>query len=77
MRPVRLLDAIPIDPRRENFFTRLMEARQVAKKDNELSDAERDRRDLGLKVIANASSYGILAQMAADYDHHTRSGRQI
>jgi hypothetical protein len=62
MRPVKLLDAIPIDPRRENFFTRVIEARQLAKKDKDLSDAERDRRDLGLKVIANASSYGILAQ---------------
>ncbi len=63
MQPVKLLDAIAIDPRRENFFTRVIEARQLAKKDKELSDAERDRRDLGLKVIANASSYGILAQM--------------
>ena len=63
LRPVKLLDAIPIDPRRENFFTRVIEARQLAKKDKGLSDAERDRRDLGLKVIANASSYGILAQM--------------
>ena len=59
LRPVKLLDAIPIDPRRENFFTRVIEARQLAKKDKGLSDAERDRRDLGLKVIANASSYGI------------------
>ncbi|MGB8964792.1 MAG: hypothetical protein WCB99_04030, partial [Candidatus Cybelea sp.] len=63
LRPVKLLDAIEIDPRRENFFTRVIEARQLAKKDKELSDAERDRRDLGLKVIANSSSYGILAQM--------------
>ena len=63
LRSVKLLDAIAIDPRRENFFTRVIEARQLAKKDKALSDAERDRRDLGLKVIANASSYGILAQM--------------
>ena len=63
LRPVKLLDAVAIDPRRENFFTRVIEARQLAKKDKELSDAERDRRDLGLKVIANASSYGILAQV--------------
>jgi hypothetical protein len=63
LRRVKLLGSIPIDPRSDSFFQKVIEERQRARKDPTLSEADRDRFDKGLKVIANATSYGILAQM--------------
>lgn len=63
LRTVRLLGSIPVDPRHDNFFLKVIEERQRARNDSTLTDAARERFDKGLKVIANASSYGILAQM--------------
>jgi hypothetical protein len=62
LRTVNLLGSIPVDPLRDNFFVKAIEMRQRARKDATLSEAERGRRNRGLKVIAN-SAYGNLAQM--------------
>ncbi len=63
MRPVQLLGTIPVDPARENFFLKVIEERKRATADTALTGAVRERYDKGSKVIANATSYGILAQM--------------
>lgn len=55
--PVRLLGETPVDPASEDFFRTVIEQRTLAK---DQGDA---RRDKGLKTLANATSYGIYAQM--------------
>jgi hypothetical protein len=62
LRTVNLLGSIPVDPVHDNFFLKAIEMRQRARNDATLSEAERGRRNRGLKVIAN-SAYGNLAQM--------------
>jgi hypothetical protein len=61
--PIELLNTIAVDPARENFFLRVIEERYHARGNPVLTDAEQKRLDKGLKVIANSSSYGILAQL--------------
>jgi hypothetical protein len=63
LKPIKLLDSIAIDPRRENFFRKVIEERKRSTASKRLGNAEKKLRDKGLKVIANASSYGIFAQM--------------
>ena len=57
---VKLLDSISVNPRIDDFFRKVIEER---KRPVRATKAEKKRRDKGLKVIAVASSYGILAQM--------------
>ena len=50
LRPVRLRGAILIDPRKEDFFTRVIEYRKQNKSDEKLQ--------YFLKILANSTSYG-------------------
>ena len=63
LRPITLRGAVPIDPRRDDFFRRVIEERKRLASNTELSDDERKRLDKALKVLANATSYGIFAEM--------------
>ena len=50
LRPVRLRDAVLIDPKKEDFFTRVIEYRKQNKSDEKLQ--------YFLKILANSTSYG-------------------
>jgi hypothetical protein len=59
---VDLRGATTVDPTLQNPFVAMIEARHTAKADTDLSDTERARLDLFLKITANATSYGSLAR---------------
>ncbi len=61
--PVRLRGAVEIDPRRDDFFKKVVEARAAAKTDPHLSKAEREVLRLFLKVLANSGSYGLFVEV--------------
>jgi hypothetical protein len=63
LQAVKLRGAIPVDPRKEDFFRVAIEERQRVKSRKDISDDERTRLDRALKVLANATSYGIYAEM--------------
>lgn len=63
LQTTRLRGAVPVDPQRENLFKTVIEERQRIKKDPGLSEIERDRIQLFLKIFANAGSYGVFVEM--------------
>jgi hypothetical protein len=63
LRPVKLLGEIDVDPKRDDFFQLIVEQRQRLKGRHDLSKQEREWRRLLLKVIVNAASYGITAEI--------------
>ena len=52
-----------MDPRSENLFKTVIEERKRTKKDPRLSETERERIQLFLKIFANAGSYGVFIEM--------------
>ncbi|MCU1358014.1 MAG: hypothetical protein JWM89_3432 [Acidimicrobiales bacterium] len=60
--PTQLCGQIPIDPTTEDFFTAAVEHRYRSAADPTLPNGERQRLSGFLKVLANASGYGTLAQ---------------
>jgi hypothetical protein len=71
LRPVGLRDAIRVDPATQDFFRLAIEERQRLKRRTDLPEAERSRLDPFLKVLANATGYGIFAELNA---HDLRKG---
>ncbi len=63
LRPITLRGTVPIDPRRDDFFRKVIEERKRLANNTALPDQERTRLDKALKVLANATSYGIFAEM--------------
>jgi DNA polymerase type B, organellar and viral len=63
LKPVKLRRAIKVDPRTQDFFKVAIEERQRLSVRTDLSDVEKERLDKALKVLANAASYGIYAEM--------------
>ncbi len=63
LRPGKLLGEIEVDPARDDFFRVIVEQRERLKRQRGLSDEEREWRRLLLKVIVNAASYGITAEI--------------
>jgi hypothetical protein len=61
--PIKLRGIIDIDPARQDFFRVAIEERQRLKKRNDLTQTEKQRLNKALKVLANAASYGIYAEM--------------
>jgi len=59
----KLRGAIEIDPRRQDFFKVVIEERKGLRSRSDLSEVEKERLDKALKVLANAASYGIYAEM--------------
>jgi len=58
-----LRGAIKIDPRKQDFFKVVIEERKRLSSRTDITDVERERLDKALKVLANAASYGIYAEM--------------
>ena len=62
LRPVALMGQASIDPRAQDFFRAIIEERKRIDH-SDLPEAEREWRSKGLKILANATAYGIYAQM--------------
>ncbi|MFI5094970.1 MAG: hypothetical protein ACHQIK_16125 [Candidatus Acidiferrales bacterium] len=72
LKATRLRGQIDIDPRKEDFFKVVIEQRKRLPKRTDISDLEKGRLDKFLKVLANAASYGIYAEMhRLESDHKT------
>ncbi len=63
LRPIKLRGTVTIDARSQDFFSAIIEERKRLTFNTSLSTEERDRLDKALKVLANATSYGIFAEM--------------
>jgi hypothetical protein len=63
LRPVRLCGEVAVNPLAQDFFRTVIEQRKSLAKRKELSEEDLDRLDKALKVLANATSYGIFAEM--------------
>jgi hypothetical protein len=61
--PVKLLGAIKVDPAIQDFFRVSIEQRKLLSARTDLAEIERKRLEKALKVLANAASYGIYAEM--------------
>lgn len=72
LQPLKLRSAIDIDPRTEDFFKVVIEQRKSLASRKDLEETERKRLDKALKVLANATSYGIYAEM-----HRQESERKM
>jgi hypothetical protein len=60
---VNLRGTVPIDPRHDDLFRIVIEERKRLAQRTDLSPAEKKWLDRFLKVLANATSYGIYAEM--------------
>ena len=63
LRSTKLRGAIEVDPRIQDLFKVVIEERKRLSKRSDLSPLEKERLDKALKVLANAASYGIYAEM--------------
>jgi hypothetical protein len=63
LRATKLSGRVRVDPVRDDFFRAVIEERKRTQGNSKLEAAERDRLQKALKVIANAGSYGIFAEM--------------
>ncbi|MGH9682860.1 MAG: DNA polymerase [Candidatus Acidiferrales bacterium] len=63
LKAVKLRGAVRVDPRKQDFFRVVIEERKRASSRADLSETEERRLDKALKVLANAASYGIYAEM--------------
>jgi hypothetical protein len=63
LRPVRLGGEVAVNPLARDFFRTVIEQRKSLANRKELSEEDLDRLDKALKVLANATSYGIFAEM--------------
>jgi hypothetical protein len=61
--PISLRGSIAVDPGQEDFFKVVIEERKRLAKRTDIPQSEKDRLDKALKIIANATSYGIYAEM--------------
>ena len=63
LRPVRLGGEVEVNPLTQDPFKTMIEQRKLLAKRKRLSEEDVNRLDKSLKVLANATSYGILAEM--------------
>ena len=63
LQSTQLRGAVNVDPRTQDFFRVVIEERQCLSERSDLSEIEMKRLDKALKVLANAASYGIYAEM--------------
>lgn len=62
LQPVRLRGMVEVDPREGDFFRQAIELRRQVEDTTTYEPVERDRLSRFLKILANATSYGILAE---------------
>lgn len=73
LKSIKLRSEINVNPRTQDFFKVVIEERKRLAARTHLSEAERERLDKTLKVLANATSYGIYAEMhRQESDHKVR-----
>jgi len=70
LRPTRLCGVIEIDPRKQDFFKCVIEERKRPSSRTAISPNEKKKLDKALKVLANATSYGIYAEMNRQESDH-------
>jgi hypothetical protein len=70
LKPIKLRGAIEVDPRRVDLFKVIIEERKRLGVRDDISDAEKGRLSGALKVFANATSYGIYAEMNREESDH-------
>jgi hypothetical protein len=63
LKSTKLRGAIEIDPKDQDFFKVAIEERKRLSSRTDISGAEKERLNKALKVLANAASYGIYAEM--------------
>ena len=63
LKPISLRGSIKVNPRQDDFFKVVIEERKRLATRVDISQSEKRRLDKALKVIANATSYGIYAEM--------------
>jgi hypothetical protein len=63
LRPVRLGGEVWVNPRSQDLFRTVIEQRKGLGRKKGISREDVDRLDKSLKVLANATSYGIFAEM--------------
>jgi hypothetical protein len=63
LKTTKLRGQIDVDPAKQDFFKVVIEERKRLPKRTDISDIEKARLDKFLKVLANAASYGIYAEM--------------
>jgi len=63
LNPINLRGSIRVDPGKEDFFKVVIEERNRLASRDDISLSEKDRLNKALKVTANATSYGIYAEM--------------
>lgn len=63
LKAIRLRGKIRVDPAEEDFFRVVVEERKALSANIDLPEEEKARIDKALKVLANATSYGIYAEM--------------
>jgi hypothetical protein len=63
LKSVKLRGAIEVDPRKQDFFRIAIQERKQLARRKDLPESERKRLDKALKVLSNAASYGIYAEM--------------
>ena len=61
--PTKLRGEVRVDPKTEDFFKVVIEQRKRLAKRTDISKDEKERLDKAIKVLANATSYGIYAEM--------------
>jgi hypothetical protein len=71
--PVKLRGEIAVDPRRQDFFKVAIQERVRLSSRDDLNDVEKKRLEKALKVLANAASYGIYAEMNRQEADHPRN----
>jgi hypothetical protein len=63
LKSCKLRGIVEVDPRKQDFFRVVIEERRRLQKRTDISSVEKERLDKALKVLANAASYGIYAEM--------------
>ncbi|MGB6358377.1 MAG: hypothetical protein WBF30_06300 [Candidatus Acidiferrales bacterium] len=72
LEPTKLYGAIEVDPRKQDFFKRVIEERKRLGFQSNVSPNEKKKLDKALKVLANATSYGIYAEMNRQESDHKK-----
>lgn len=63
LKPIKLRSEIRVDPSTQDFFKIVIEQRKLLSLRTDIDEIEKGRLDKALKVLANAASYGIYAEM--------------
>ncbi len=63
LKPIQLRGAVEVDPHNQDFFKIAIEERERLRRRTDISEGEVKRLRKALKILSNATSYGIYAEM--------------